>query len=110
MSYKIRSLSKETPFWSAFGLWFTFEPVLSRESSTNVVSLSSCSWQRFGSSLEGPIFIFIARRRPESSTWIIPSSDGELLAGFGAQNTMQPKSDETFETLLFMTLSPDTEP
>ncbi|KAK4055055.1 hypothetical protein OIO90_003396 [Microbotryomycetes sp. JL221] len=26
-SYKVRSLTRETPFWSAFGCWFTFEPV-----------------------------------------------------------------------------------
>lgn len=27
-SYKIRSLVREQPFWSAFGRWFRFEPVL----------------------------------------------------------------------------------
>ncbi|GAA5864231.1 hypothetical protein JCM8547_001301 [Rhodosporidiobolus lusitaniae] len=27
-SYKVRSLSKEQPFWEAFGRWFHFEPVL----------------------------------------------------------------------------------
>ncbi|KAG9314823.1 hypothetical protein JVU11DRAFT_3916 [Chiua virens] len=30
ISYKIRSLSKETPFWTAFGLWFSFQPVVAR--------------------------------------------------------------------------------
>ncbi|KAH9047360.1 hypothetical protein EDB84DRAFT_1263811 [Lactarius hengduanensis] len=30
ISYKIRSLTKEMAFWSAFGLWFTFAPVLMR--------------------------------------------------------------------------------
>ncbi|KAG6370841.1 hypothetical protein JVT61DRAFT_11053 [Boletus reticuloceps] len=30
ISYKIRSLSKETPFRSAFGQWFSFQPVLAR--------------------------------------------------------------------------------
>ncbi|KAG1750074.1 hypothetical protein EDB19DRAFT_1677772 [Suillus lakei] len=82
MSYKIRSLSKETPFWLAFGLWFSFEP-----------------WQRFGSDVgeDGDLaFIFVARRRPESLSWIIPSEDIDLLGG--------KKSDETFETLLLMGL------
>ncbi|KAF5391539.1 hypothetical protein D9757_002498 [Collybiopsis confluens] len=101
ISYKIRSLSKETPFWSAFGLWFTFEPVLFSEKSPDG---TQTSWERFGSAFEGPIFIFVARRRPESLTWSAPQNDGQLLAGFGAHGSMQPKADEQFETLLFMSM------
>ncbi|KIK55151.1 hypothetical protein GYMLUDRAFT_176135 [Collybiopsis luxurians FD-317 M1] len=107
ISYKIRSLSKETPFWSAFGLWFEFEPVLSCEGT---LDCSKTLWKRFGSALEGPMFIFVARRRPESLTWIVPSDDQALLAGFGAHGTMQAKADETFESLLFMSMVDDIEP
>jgi hypothetical protein len=30
ISNRIRSLPKEIPFWSAFGVWFSYEPVLYR--------------------------------------------------------------------------------
>ncbi|KAG2348034.1 hypothetical protein BDR05DRAFT_957686 [Suillus weaverae] len=104
ISYKIRSLSKETPFWSAFGLWFSFEPVIARKIEANN-SLSG--WQRFGSDIGGDgdlAFIFVARRRPESLNWMIPSEDIDLLGGVGARGTCDKKSDETFETLLLMGL------
>jgi len=38
ISYKIRSLLKETPFWSAFGLWFSFVPVLRRRKRIRTIS------------------------------------------------------------------------
>ncbi|KAG2145377.1 putative methyltransferase-domain-containing protein [Suillus bovinus] len=104
ISYKIRSISKETPFWSAFGLWFSFEPVIARKIDANN-SLSE--WQRFGSDIGGDgdlAFIFVARRRPESLNWIIPSGNIDLLGGVGAGGTCDKKSDETFETLLLMGL------
>ncbi|KAF9068963.1 putative methyltransferase-domain-containing protein [Rhodocollybia butyracea] len=101
ISYKIRSLSKETPFWSAFGLWFTFEPVLVCETTAD----KSAPRERFGSTFEGPMFIFIARRRPESLGWTVPRRDEYLLAGFGAYGKMQPRADETFESLLFMSMA-----
>lgn len=103
ISYKIRSLSKETPFWSAFGLWFSFEPVVVRGVGANSLS----EWQRFGSDIGGDgdlAFIFVARRRPESLSWTIPSEDVDLLGGVGARGTYNKKSDETFETLLLMDL------
>ncbi|THU84188.1 hypothetical protein K435DRAFT_971296 [Dendrothele bispora CBS 962.96] len=178
ISYKIRSLSKETPFWSAFGLWFSFEPVLVRPSpnraaqgsssilaeqlqqqdlngttppsnapnpnpnpdskspSTSTSSHShstpkSKKWTRLGSSLEGPSFVFTARRRPESFGWDVPEDDEDLIAGKGVvsvgfrdQGTSdssgggggssssggggsRSRGDDTFESLLFMVLSGD---
>lgn len=98
ISYKIRSLSKETAFWSAFGLWFKFEPVLVRDPSDDG------SWRRFGPSLEDDSFIFVAYRRPESLIWNVPEDDRDLLSGVGAQGTSSRKSDDTFETLLLMTM------
>jgi hypothetical protein len=61
-------------------------------------------WQRFGLSSDDAIFVFAARRRPESYTWEIPESDQELLIGRGARGNNSVKEDDTFETLLFMTL------
>lgn len=125
IAYKIRSLAKETSFWSAFGLWFSFAPVLAQkrretqplngvlkgqQEVANVAHISRTleePWTRFGSADENDIFIFVARRRPESLTWEIPHSDEELLAGVGARGTRACKGDDTFEGLLLMGL--DTE-
>jgi hypothetical protein len=91
LSYKIRSLAKETTFWSSFGLWFTFEPVLVKSNS---------SWQRFCPS--SATFVFVAHRRKQSYEWHIPKTDQELLDGVGAWGTNARKVDDTFETLLLM--------
>ncbi|KAF7327969.1 hypothetical protein MKEN_00377100 [Mycena kentingensis (nom. inval.)] len=86
ISYRIRSLPKESPFWSAFGLYFEFSPVLMREPNSDST------------------FIFVAQRREESLRWAVPESDADLLSGIGAWGTEAPKSDDTFEALLFMSL------
>ncbi|KAH0585315.1 hypothetical protein H2248_008556 [Termitomyces sp. 'cryptogamus'] len=100
ISYKLRSLSKETPFWSAFGLWFNFEPILVKDTSS-----ADSQWQRFGASaVYDPVFIFVGCRRPESFSWTIPLDDSDLLGGKGAMGNDSMKSDDTFETLLFMTM------
>ncbi|KAF5372738.1 hypothetical protein D9615_010127 [Tricholomella constricta] len=99
ISYKLRSLCKETPFWAVFGLWFTFAPVL-----VNETSRGKGFWQRFGSSSEDTAFIFVAHRRPESYAWNTPTQDSDLLAGRGAMGNDSAKADDTFESLLFMTL------
>ncbi|OJA08718.1 hypothetical protein AZE42_07086 [Rhizopogon vesiculosus] len=104
ISYKIRSLLKETPFWSAFGLWFSFEPVIARKIDPNHLS---SEWQRLGTDTRDggdQMFIFVARRRPESLDWTTPLEDADLLGGVGTRGTDSKKSDETFETLLFMGL------
>ncbi|KAF7424453.1 hypothetical protein PC9H_009760 [Pleurotus ostreatus] len=101
ISYKIRSFAKESVFWSAFGLWFSFYPVLYK-------ARASSSWARTGSTEDIP-FIFIAHRRPESSCWIVPNDDQSLLQGVGARGTSCPKSDDTFETLLLMSVDDDSD-
>lgn len=98
LSYKIRSLSKEAPFWSAFGLWFTFTPVLVRARSED----NSSSWERFDSGGDGEVFLFVARRRSESFSWIVPEDDVALLEGVGARGTEERKGDDGFEMLLLM--------
>lgn len=97
ISYKIRSLTKEMAFWSAFGLWFTFAPVLVR-----VRSGGSSRWERLGAAGDGEVFVFTARRRPESFAWSVPEDDAALLDGVGAWGTEERKSDDAFELFLLM--------
>jgi hypothetical protein len=103
LSYKIRSLAKETPFWSTFGLWFVFEPVISTYSTRKDNSLLPL-WSRFTTSPDGHDFVFVAKRRPESMAWSVPDDDQNLLDGVGAWGTDSRKGDDTFETLLLMSL------
>ncbi|KAF8525945.1 putative methyltransferase-domain-containing protein [Hysterangium stoloniferum] len=86
ISYMIRSLPKETPFWSAFGLWFDFAPVLVRQRASE-------QWTRYGDNQDVNCFIFIARRKTESLAWTIPDDDIILKKG-----------NDAFETLLLMSL------
>ncbi|KIM53259.1 hypothetical protein SCLCIDRAFT_1222989, partial [Scleroderma citrinum Foug A] len=113
ISYKIRSLPKESPFWSAFGLWFTFQPVLFRRGATYcndggmIEELGELQWSRFGAAnadSKDHTFIFVAYRRPESFAWEVPPSDWDLIDGVGARGTPARKGDDTFETMLFMTM------
>ncbi|KAI0029311.1 putative methyltransferase-domain-containing protein, partial [Vararia minispora EC-137] len=95
ISYKVRSLVKETPFWGAFGLWFAFAPILSRASPEG-------TWTRVG--VDAGVFVFRAYRLPESLGWTPPDDDDALLGGVGAGKTAERKTDETFELLLLMGL------
>jgi hypothetical protein len=97
VSYKIRSLTKEMAFWSAFGLWFTFAPVLVRARSGD-----SNRWERLGAAGDGEVFVFTARRRHESFAWSVPEDDAALLEGVGAWGTEERKSDDAFELILLM--------
>ncbi|TFY64250.1 hypothetical protein EVJ58_g2736 [Rhodofomes roseus] len=105
VSYKIRSLAKETSFWGAFGLWFTFAPVLARRRASGDGERNEGRWDRFipvpG---QDETFVFIGHRRPESRIWSIPEDDEGLLGGVGAWGTMDHKVDDTFETMLLMSL------
>ena len=102
ISYKIRSLAKETSFWSAFGLWFAFEPVMARRIVKGDGSRQS--WTRFGLSFDDHAFVLTAKRRDESLTWQVPDDDRNLMDGVGAWGTEVRKGDDTFETLLLMNI------
>ena len=84
-------------FWSAFGLWFTFAPVLVRTQSGG-----SGGWERLGAGGDGDVFLFTARRRPESFAWSAPEDDTALLEGVGAWGTEERKGDDAFELFLLM--------
>jgi len=101
ISYTIRSLPKEAPFWTAFGLWFSFAPVLVRSKASETAPES---WARFCPGQQDDMFIFVARRRPDSWNWAVPQTDQDLMSGVGAKGSQSRKGDDTFETLLMMGL------
>jgi len=101
ISYQIRCLEFETPFWRTFGAWFDFKPVWLRSKPIigevegyNVEE--EPEWQRLGSSSDAERYVFVAHRRPESLRWPIPETDEELMNGRG---------DDTFESLLQLNIS-----
>ncbi|KAF8589434.1 hypothetical protein K439DRAFT_1332591 [Ramaria rubella] len=89
ISYMVRSIPKEMPFWNTFSAWFNFTPVLVRNIS------SSMPWERFGDQGENTLFIFIATRKLESFDWTLPD-DVEVMR----------REDDTFETILLMSMYP----
>ena len=126
ISYRIRSLPKEIPFWSAFGLWFSYEPVLYRgdyqsplpphRENTNYEKdrppLNAHSngdpetgWSRFHA--PSSTYIFIARRKNGSLGWTVPEDDKDLLEGVGAHDNQRREGDDTFELILLMDLADD---
>jgi len=89
ISCRLRDPVKETPFWSAFGVWFEFTPVLAKDLRKGP---GSC-WVRFGG--QGETWIFIARRKRDSLLRnIFGYTDSELLS----------LCDSAFEMLLQMDL------
>jgi hypothetical protein len=81
---------------------FHFAPVL--------VKMANAPWHRFGATHEDETFIFVARRRKESFNWSLPLSDNDLLRGVDVRGTSSPKGDDTFETLLLMSVESSDEP
>ncbi|KAF6757159.1 putative methyltransferase-domain-containing protein [Ephemerocybe angulata] len=104
ISYMIRSLTKEAPFWSTLGLWFKFYPVSYLSPREKPLGDREEEWHRFGSGLDDQVFVFIAHRRPESHKWTVPDSDVDLLLGTGANGKPYPQSDDTFESLLLLSM------
>ena len=76
-----------------------------RQGEEEARSVHADEWTRFGSASEDEMFVFVARRRPESFLWHIPSGDKELLDGVGAWGSNDGKGDDTFEQLLLMQMS-----
>ena len=86
---RLRDIIKETPFWSAFGAWFEFVPVLAKDLRQG----PGVRWMRFGE--RGGTWIFVARRRRDSLLREIAGyTDSELMSLW----------DAAFEMLLQMDL------
>jgi len=101
ISYKIRSLPKESPFWAAFGLWFDWEPVLYCTSSASQDSAQHLpTWSRYH--VPSSTYLFIAQRKVTSYLWPVPESDIDLLEGVGANGNELKKGDDRFEVMLLM--------
>ncbi|PWN31722.1 uncharacterized protein FA14DRAFT_110222, partial [Meira miltonrushii] len=99
ISYKIRSLPKEEPFWRTFGAWFDFSPVLIAERKADSTNDQQQSWRLFGAKksdmyapshalanlkdedAEDDVFIFVATRRPETLSCTPVSNDARLMEG-----------------------------
>lgn len=107
IAYKIRSMTKEMPFWTALGRWFDVEVVHSRRQRRAVRSggdfeeqdpRASEEWHRFGSlrgdlddgleeegdeTSEDAYFVLIARRKACRQGWSAPPEDDQaLMAGW----------------------------
>lgn len=121
VSYRIRSLPKEIPFWSAFGLWFSYGPVLYRRSqhpllpshqengdygsdrppsNTHSEVEPEADWARYHAS--SSTYIFIAHRKNISLGWSVPEGDRDLLEGVGAYGDRRRTGDDAFELMLLM--------
>lgn len=59
-------------------------------------------WDRFGHTSD--IYIFVARRRPESFLWEVPGLDSQLMNGYGPT---PPTLNDTFESLLMLSIAED---
>ncbi|KAH7106204.1 hypothetical protein BKA62DRAFT_686353 [Auriculariales sp. MPI-PUGE-AT-0066] len=85
IAYKLRSLTKEEPFWLALGIWFSLHRVQSRNVSDN----------------EQELFLMLAQRKEHTLGWAVPPEDHALLQGLGL-----PSQDgaDAFECMLFMSV------
>lgn len=92
ISYKIRSLTKEQPFWSALGSWFDLQAVDCRPILTENAAADDAEeeWHRFGSTgqdygasadSDQELFVFVGHRRRDTIGCVAPESDADLMHG-----------------------------
>ncbi|PWN39101.1 hypothetical protein IE81DRAFT_318425 [Ceraceosorus guamensis] len=100
ISYKVRSLIKEQPFWTAFGTWFDFEPVRFRkrshtglpyndasptkakaEQGIRSLSTSQDPWTEWDHSM----YIFVARRKVGTLGCLPVDDDAMFMDGWRGQ-------------------------
>lgn len=125
ISYKIRSLPKEEPFWRTFGAWFDFSPILISDRKPDSTTDQQQSWRLFGAKksdmyahnhapahlneedAEDDVYIFVATRRPETLSCTPVSNDARLMDGFMRSENgteIQGKGIDTFELILMACL------
>ncbi|EJD49537.1 hypothetical protein AURDEDRAFT_59449 [Auricularia subglabra TFB-10046 SS5] len=90
LAYKMRSQTKEGPFWAAFGMWFAFERVAG--------ALKATAPQE-----PDELFLFTARRKAHTLAWPVPDDDAGLLHGAGLPNR---EGSDAFELMLLMAMTP----
>lgn len=67
------------------------------------------TWRQFGAHEDTDrTFVFVAHRRSESIGWHVTGSDKKLVEGVGARGTPTKKGDDTFETILLMSMGIDS--
>lgn len=107
IAYKIRSLSKEEPFWSNLGVWFNVSTVSCRYLPDRDQTHWG-SWHRFGSfasdvdgsnrsieqDSEDDYFIFIAERKSSTFHFEAPTEDDKLMSGFMLAQEPDPLQDQ----------------
>lgn len=115
ISYKIRSLTKEQPFWSALGSWFDFQAVDCRSiprpnsvtNSSSGTADSEATWHRFGSEGEDysasadsdqELFVFVGHRPRDTIGCLAPESDTDLMQGKRLRPTQQEVGRFELET------------
>ncbi|SPO25574.1 uncharacterized protein UTRI_03292_B [Ustilago trichophora] len=93
ISYKIRSLTKEQPFWAALGSWFDFQAVDCRtipRKATSTDDEPEVEWHRFGSQgqdygatadSDQELFVFVGHRRKDTIGCLAPECDADLMQG-----------------------------
>lgn len=113
ISYKIRSLIKEQPFWSALDSWFDFRAVDCRSIPRPSVSHTSpqaeetteSDWHRFGSegqdydaspTSDQELFVFVGYRRRDTIGCLAPENDAELMQG----KRSRPRQDADGESIV----------
>ncbi|GAC94085.1 hypothetical protein PHSY_001654 [Pseudozyma hubeiensis SY62] len=116
ISYKIRSLTKEQPFWSALDSWFDFRAVDCRstrgpdhkmQSEEQIAPDNEAShWHRFGSQGEDygasadsdqELFVFVGHRRKDTIGCLAPESDTDLMQGKRCRPCLGPEGETTLE-------------
>jgi len=78
---KMRSMTKEQPFWAAVGMWFELERVQTPGGRGD------------------DLFLFISLRKPTTRGWVVPEGDSELLNGVGLPSRA---GADTFDCMLMM--------
>lgn len=90
IAYKIRSLTKEQPFWCGLSAWFELTQVDYQRDPRAPKQPFGAHTSHFGSRAPpctpdgqplDDYFLFVAHRRPETHVWAVPESDAALLQG-----------------------------
>lgn len=115
IAYKIRSLTKEQPFWTALGVWFDMawtqcstgpdQPLAPFGShASHFVHKPPCDAQ--GRPLDD-FFVLVAHRKSHTLTWTRPSAPATLLSGMHMVDGLAVPGEgtDTFEWMILSSAS-----